>query len=211
MLCRTILTCVFLPGFAGAAEDVSANPKFTVDGPVLVYDTEAAVKPADREIQNDDVDTMLQLLRGNLNVTTVKLNSTGGSVWAGQEIARMVTDYELDTVVEGECSSSCASIFRGGVSRRMERGAKIGFHQRSWSPGSIQSYYENWREDEGWDTPFDFASWVYEDTQSEIHREMLYMMSRGVDPVFAIETKRLRATMWFPTRAELVEAGVLVD
>lgn len=211
MLCRTILTCVFLPGLAGAAEDVAGDPKFVIDGPILIYDTEAAEKPADREIQNDDVDILLDLLRRHEGLTTLKLNSTGGSVWAGQEIARMVSDYELDTLVEGECSSSCTIIFLGGASRRMERGAKIGFHQNSWSPGSIQSYYENWREDEGWDTPFDFAAWVYEDTQSEMHREMLYMMSRGVTPEFAIETKRLRASMWFPTRAELVEAGVLVD
>lgn len=211
MLCRTILTCIFLPSFATAEAGADTSPKFILNGAVLVYDTDAARNPEDREIQNDDVETMLDMLRTHEGITTLLLNSTGGSVWAGQEMARMVTDYELDTVVEGECSSSCTIIFLGGVSRQLERGAKLGFHQRSWSAGSIKSYYENWREDEGWETPFDFASWVYEDTQSEIHREMLYMMSRGVSADFAIETKRLRSSMWFPTRSELVEAGVLVE
>jgi hypothetical protein len=124
-------------------------------------------------------------------------------------MARIVQDYELDTLVDGECSSSCVTIFLAGQAREMSRGSKIGFHQRSWSADGTQSYYDRWREDEGWDTPFDFASWVYQDTQSETWKELTFMISRGVDPEFAIETKRMRSGIWFPGRRKLEQAGVL--
>lgn len=214
MLCRTVLTCIAVP-FLAQAEAEADKPfvtgKFQVEGAVLVYDSEAAPDPDDREIQNGDVDDLLEILRGTDGIRTLRLNSTGGSVWAGNEMARVVIDFELDTLVAGECSSSCVAIFLGGTRRELARGGKLGFHQRSWSPGAIEAYYEKYAREEGWETPFDFASWVYEDTQSELYKEMSFMLSRGVALEFAIETKRLRSTTWFPTRLELVQAGVLTD
>jgi hypothetical protein len=75
----------------------------------------------------------------------------------------------------------------------------------------VQSYYEEWRENEGWEDPFDFASWVYSDTRIETYRELEYMLSRGVDPAFAIKTQAPRNKMWYPTRAELLGAGILTE
>lgn len=214
MLCRIVLTCIAVPFLAEAEAEADRQPengKFHVEGPVLIYDTEAAPDPDDREIQNGDLDDLLEILRGTEGIRSLRLNSTGGSVWAGSEMARVVIDFELDTVVEGECSSSCVSIFLGGTRRELARGGKLGFHQRSWSPGAMESYYDKYAGEEGWETPFDFASWVYEDTQSELFKEMSFMQSRGVALEFAIETKRLRSTTWFPSRRELVQAGVLTD
>jgi len=109
-------------------------------------------------------------------------------------------------------SSSCVNIFLGGAARRMQRGSKIGFHQRHWPVEAMEAYYESWREEKGWETPFDFASWVYRDTQSETYADLSYMIARGVDAGFAVETKKVIATdEWFPSRIELVEAGVLRD
>ncbi|MEN9061735.1 hypothetical protein [Ponticoccus litoralis] len=212
MLCRTVLTCIAVPFLAQAeADGQPESGKFHVDGPVLIYDTEAASDPGDREIQNGDLEDLLEILRGTEGIRSLRLNSTGGSVWAGSEMARVVIDFELDTVVEGECSSSCVTIFLGGTRRVLARGGKLGFHQRSWAPGAMKTYYDSYAGEEGWETPFDFASWVYEDTQSELFKEMGFMQSRGVALDFAIETKRLRSTTWFPTRLELVQAGVLTD
>lgn len=205
-----VLACLLLP-CAGLAQvqPEEASGKFRVEGDTLYYDGEAARDPKNTEIETEDVDEMLALLRANEGITALWLNSVGGGVWAGQEMARLVMDFDLDTRVSGECSSSCVTVFLAGKVRTLERGGKLGFHQRSWAAEAMQSYFDAWRQDEGWETPFDFSSWVYEDTQSEIHKEMTYMISRGVDPVFAIETKRMRSTIWFPTRAELLAAGVL--
>ena len=210
MLFRIVLICLVLPGLALAQSEMeAASGKFRIEGATLHYDTSASRDPASREIESEDIEEMLGHLRDNADVTELWLNSTGGSVWAGQELARLVMDFELDTRVSGECSSSCVTVFLGGASRVLERGGKLGFHQRSWSAQAMQSYYKAWSGDEDWETPFDFASWVYEDTQGEIHKELVFMMSRGVDPAFAIETKRTRGAIWFPPRVDLAAAGVL--
>jgi hypothetical protein len=210
MLRRALLICLMGPALAAAeSQQDQGSGKFRVEGGTLFYDGEAARDPKNTEIETEDVDEMLALLRAKDGINELWLNSVGGGVWAGQEMARLVMDFELNTRVTGECSSSCVTVFLAGARRALERGGKLGFHQRSWSAEAMGTYYEAWRQDEGWDSPFDFASWIYGDTQSEIHKEMTYMISRGVDAGFAIETKRTRSSIWFPTRAELLAAGVL--
>ncbi|MCC1494362.1 ATP-dependent Clp protease proteolytic subunit [Cognatishimia sp. F0-27] len=204
---------LFASALCAAAQAAVADDsgKFDIQGSTLVYDTEAARLGPAREIQNRDVDVLRDLLRANPGIRTLKLNSTGGSVWAGIEMAHIVQDFELNTVTDGACSSACVTVFLAGARRTMTRGSKIGFHQRSWNADAMADYYESVREEEGWETPFDFGSWVYSDTQTETFEELRYMIGRGVDPVFAIETKRMRGDLWFPSRAELEEAGVLVE
>ncbi len=205
MLRLLIAALCAVPGLALA----DLPEKFVLEGATLIYDTDRAANEAQREIEGDDVDDFLSVLEVYGDITTLQLNSVGGQVWAGNEIARIVTDFELDTVVVGECSSSCVPVFLAGNARKMARGSKIGFHQTSWSAEGIQKYYEKWREDENWETPFDFASWIFQDTQSEVFKELTYMISRGVDAEFAIQTKQMRSSMWFPSRRILQEAGVL--
>ena len=185
------------------------NGKFTVAGDTLTYDTETA--DVSGEMEDEDIDEFLRLLRANPGITALVLNSGGGSIWAGDEMARIALDFELDTVVSGECNSACVNIFLAGQSRVMTRGSKIGFHSRSWSPGAMFDYYEKWRADEGWDTPFEFGSWVYSDTQAETYQDLSYIISRGVDAKFAIRVKEPRKVMWYPRRSELLAAGVLTD
>lgn len=193
-----------------AALETDGAAKFQIDGETLIYDTETTVNGDEAEITNSDIDRLLTHLRDNPQITTVELNSSGGSVYAGNEMARIVIDFELDTLVSGECSSSCVTIFLGGDRRRMLLGSKIGFHQREWPADAMQSYYDKWGKDSGWDTPFEFSSWVYEDTQAEMYEDLTFMIERGVDPTFAIETKRIpNSNEWFPSRLQLIHAGVL--
>lgn len=207
-----IASLLLILGTQTRALETDGAAKFMLDGDTLIYDTETTVDGAQAEITNDDVDRLLAHLRDNPQVTQLELNSAGGSVYAGDEMARIVIDFELDTLVSGECSSSCVTIFLAGDRRRMLLGSKIGFHQRQWPAGAMESYYTNWKSESDWEDPFDFASWVYEDTQSEMYAELVYMIDRGVDPRFAIETKRvLNADEWFPSRLELTRAGVLRD
>lgn len=190
-----------------AGEPVSG--KFKIDGSDLIYDSDEAIGDAIPEITGRDVEDLRAILQANEAIETLQLTSGGGSLWAGKEMAHIVIDYTLDTVVERECSSSCVIVFLAGDSRIMTGGSKLGFHLNSWSAEGLQSYYKGWREDQGWDTPYDFGSWLYRDVQIETHAELTYMIERGVDPAFAIETKRARGAMWFPRREELEAAGVL--
>ena len=196
---------------ASAYEGTDAASKFDLQGGTLIYNSDNATGDAYPEIDNDDVDVLRSILRENSNISTLQLTSGGGFISAGKDMARIVQDYGLDTRVEEECNSSCVTIFLAGMRRTLTPGSRIGFHQTSWNAEGTQGYYKDWRETSGWRTPFDFAAWLYQDTQHETATELAYMLSRGVDPDFAIETKMHRPVMWFPTRAELVAAGVLRD
>lgn len=186
--------------------------KFRLDGASLYYDSDAAVGDALNEMTGDDVDKLLALLTNNPEVDTLILNSGGGWIWAGAEMGRIVLDFGLNTHVDGECSSSCVTAFLGGQSRTMARGSKIGFHQNSWSAEGMQAYYKRWYgDDDGWETPFQFSEWVYQDVQSDTYEQLNYMIDRGVDAGFAVQTKGSIRDMWYPSRAELEQAGVLRD
>lgn len=202
-----VLLLAQLAAGAAAAEDhAPAASKFRVEGAVLVYDTETV---EGGEIAVEDIEALRGALRDHNGLTTLRLNSAGGSIWAAEDMARIVTDFDLDTEVDGECSSSCVTVFLGGKARSMSRGSRIGMHSRWWAAADVQDYYERNKIEERWDTPFEFGAWIYEDTQAEVYQAISYVVSRGVDPAFAIEMHAPRDAMWYPGRAELEKAGVL--
>lgn len=210
-LILSTLLAVFAPAASGAASGAdtgaAAGAKFRAEGTVLVYDTEHSGE--DGEITPGDIDGLRAALRENSGVATLRLNSAGGSIWAAEDMSRIVTDFDLDTEVDGECSSSCVTIFLGGRARSMTRGSRLGLHSRWWAAEDVQNYYERNKAEEHWDTPFEFGAWIYEDTQAEVYEAISFVVSRGVDPAFAIEMHAPRDSMWYPGRTELEKAGVL--
>ena len=204
-------TMVVLALCAGPLAARETTPKLYVDGGTLVYDTTNASNGYS-EIESEDVEVLRGLLQANPEVTVIQLTSSGGSVWAAQVISDIVIDFGLDTRVDGDCDSSCVTIFLAGENRTMTRGSRLGFHQVQWSAENISDYYEREAEDFGWETPWDFAEWMYLDTQQEVYRTLNYMISRGVDPAFAIESiRKPDGNMWRPYRAVLRAAGVLTE
>jgi hypothetical protein len=187
----------------------TAEAKFSVDGTTLIYNSQIEINGVYAEISEGDAGLLAEHLRQNKDIAVLQLTSSGGAVWVGAEMARIVQDYALDTRVVDECSSACVTVFLAGGRREMTRGSRIGFHQNSWHADDIRDYYKYWREQSHWHTPWDFATWLYGDTQHTTAEQIAYMLSRGVDPAFAVESKIYRPGMWFPTRQELEEAGVL--
>ncbi len=203
-----VASLICLSDVAAAKEPLPQ--RFKITGSVLSYDTETDVVGEPPEIDIDDIDAFRTLLADNPQVTEVQLNSGGGQVYASREIAQIILAHGLNTVVESECVSACIGIFLAGERRRMRLGAKVGFHQRSWNPDSVQTYYRKWRDDEDWATPFEFGSWIYEDTQDEIYEHLTYMISRGVEAAFAVKTLKVGPDdVWYPSRLQLIAAGVL--
>lgn len=189
-----------------SAKEPASTGKFRVEGETLFYNTESS---SAGEMEDEDVQELLGILRRNAAIAKINLNSSGGSLWAAEEMARIVIDFELDTEVVGVCSSACATLFLAGGTRTMARGAKIGFHRSTWAPERVEQYYLEEREREGWETPFEFGAWIYEETQEEVYQELAYLLSRGVTAEFAIRTKEYSSDMWYPTRKELRDGGVL--
>ncbi|WP_052261720.1 COG3904 family protein [Leisingera sp. ANG-M1] len=207
---RLILACMCLTFPLAAAAKDALPQKFSLQGKTLVYDTETDVQGEAAEISNDDIAKLREILKKTPGISELQLNSTGGSVYAGEEIAGLVLEYGLDTSIDGACISACVDVFLAGNRRRMTIGSRIGFHQRSWPAPAVHKYYRSERKAQRWATPFEFGSWIYVDTQREIHNHLSYMVARGVDPGFAIETLRTEpGSEWFPSRLRLIAAGVL--
>lgn len=114
---------------ASAAQ--SEEAKFKIQGDTLFYSTE------DEGITKDFVSIsdalhFRTILRDNPEILRINLYSYGGHVEAGLEIARIVSDFEIDTEISKECSSACVPIFLAGQNRVLKKGALIGFHRPNW-------------------------------------------------------------------------------
>ncbi len=197
----------------GAAVPAAAqDSRFTVEMQTLIYDTDNTREGEPVGISEEDVPVLLRILRSSPAISRLQLNSSGGSVYYARQISDIVLDFELDTLVHGDCDSACVTVFLAGAKRTMTRGSRIGFHQIYWSRDDIAAYYAEERESSGWLTPFDFAAWLYMDAQGEVYTRLKYYVSRGVAPGFAIETVRNpQGGMWRPGRADLLKAGVLTE
>ena len=190
----------------------SANDKVFVEGNTLYYNTDFAADEINAEINWDDANLIHSILVGNPNITKIQLNSSGGLIEASQYISDIVIDFELDSYVSGECSSACVDIFLAGQRRVLERGSWLGFHKGSWAAADIKKYYEGNKKEQGWKDAFEFSSWLYADTQSEILKQMKYMLERGVEADFIIQTLQAdNEGMWYPRRKQLEAAGVLKE
>lgn len=78
-------------------------------------------------------------------IQTVFLNSGGGSVISGYQIANYITRYGIQTIVmNGDiCASSCFNIFLAGKPRVADLGSRIGVHrisQNTFDTDSARSY-----------------------------------------------------------------------
>jgi rhodanese-related sulfurtransferase len=52
----------------------------------------------------------------------ILVNGPGGDLWTGMQVARMVRDAKIKTVVSGFCMSACSLIFMGGKERAFGTG-----------------------------------------------------------------------------------------
>jgi hypothetical protein len=189
-----------------------ANPKFKVDGDILHYNTELAVDEYNQEINWDDAEYFLKVLKENPTVKTLYLTSWGGQIDAAIEMADIIIDYELNTHVKEICFSACPLLLIGGEIRTLEKGSKIGFHRSYWDSEDMKIYYEDKELQEyyGWKNEFDFSSWVFDDSQEDIYQQFKYYLERGVSPDFVIETMKARSEDgWYPRRKELLKAKVI--
>ena len=202
---RAVFTIMFL-----IFGQISLADPFIVIENKLIYDTENSEEAT--EIAFGHEEELLKILRTHTDIDTLVLNSGGGMIGAANDMADLIIDADINTYVEGTCESACVTMFLGGRNRILALGGKIGFHAGWWAADSIEEYYNAEKDNEGWETPFDFASWLYEDTQAEIFTEFEYLLERGVKPQFAIQTLRAGSDgMWYPRRKELLEGGILTE
>lgn len=120
------------------------------------------------------------------SIKVVHVNSIGGRISEGLEIAKIVADREMTTYVSNSCASAATLIFLSGRERFVNEEAKVGFHA-GYFPGVDKE-------------TIDVKSGVMAD----------HMKSAGVSADFI--TKALGTShdqMWYPTLQEMLDAGVV--
>lgn len=131
------------------------------------------------------------LLADNPAITTLRLASAGGNIYEARGLAKLVRSYRLATVVGESCTSSCTVVFIGGQPRRLEAGAKLGFHQYQ-----IAAEYQVPLADPAAEQARDLA---------------LFRQARVADWFLERMFQAAPGAMWFPSREELISAGVITS
>ena len=123
-----------------------------------------------------------KILNASSGVRTVHLDSLGGRIGEGEKLNAVIRGRRLDTYVQARCLSACTLAFVAGRQRVLKRGAQLGFHRAAFAG----------------DDKLD------DSTERSIYR------TAGVTGAFidhALATSN--ASIWIPTEAELLAAGVV--
>jgi hypothetical protein len=127
-------------------------------------------------------DRLQEELDAHPNVSRIRLESVGGDIGEASRAAEIISARELDTVVSRKCVSACTIMFVAGKRRTVEKDAKLGFHAaRSPDPTA--------------------------GAKGSVRRAL---SPYGIPKAFLskVEATEPKA-MWYPTREELLAAGVL--
>ena len=124
-----------VPGWAGVVAWFAAVLVLTGASPARAMTLERVGSDlyATGPIVGADVEAFrAEITRGGLQ-RVVLVNSFGGELRAALHVAVMVRDSRLDTLVSGQCHSSCSLIFMAGRERRFATGSKprstvVGIH-----------------------------------------------------------------------------------
>ncbi|UZD92515.1 hypothetical protein [Cognatishimia activa] len=121
-------------------------------------------------------------------IDTLVLNSAGGNVQEARRLAEDVARRGLDTHVTHECSASCLLVFMAGQNRTVGIGGQLGFHRYGLDFAQVQPHLSPLRE---------------------MRIDQQFYLERGVSLDFVDEIFDLnRNAIWYPTRRELLSAGI---
>jgi len=119
-------------------------------------------------------------------VRIVELDSPGGRLKEGEEIAALVKRASWHTRTTGACESACTLVHMAGERKQLLPGAKIGFHRAS--AGTVNPVLDTLANRE----------------LVRIYREA-GLPERFIERTLATPASR----MWYPSRDELVGAGLV--
>jgi hypothetical protein len=129
---------------------------------------------------------LARLLEANPRIAALQLTSQGGDALTAMGMEQLVRQRGLITYVPRFCASACAFVFMGGRERYLGPGARLGFHAAAGLDDSAEA------------------------TARLAAAARSWMLARGVADAFvdrAVSTPS--SSMWYPSRDELVRAGVL--
>lgn len=184
--------------------------RFRVEGSRLFYDPSVALTiDGDENMTIADAEQLALFVMEEQQIDTIVLESPGGSGVAGMRMAATIMRFGLDTEVYGQCFSACAVAFIAGATRTLAPGGSLGFH-RSWvDAGDTRSSFARSNPMISQDQKMDA---MYEMAVVRSVEVYGFMLRRGIRESFIL---RVMGTppreVYYPTRRELIEAGVLDD
>ena len=126
------------------------------------------------------------ILQAAPSVRTIVLNSRGGLLVEGLDIAAFVAKRQLDTYVEESCQSACTIILLAGRDRAASPNASVGFHRPTFPLSKAEDL----------PTLLSVTRSIYDEA--------------GVDATFTDKVYDTPTeSMWFPSTSELKMSGVL--
>jgi hypothetical protein len=131
-------------------------------------------------------DDLRRALDAHPAVRRVRLNIGGGAFSEALKMRSLILAHDLDTDSTTGCSSACLSVYIAGRHRLLHRAARLGFHLPR-NPGY------------GLRGP----------VEPEYAGELVYFGHHGVPRWFRQRWMATGRTFWYPTPAQLVEAGLV--
>jgi hypothetical protein len=198
-LARAIVVLTLIPGglagfflgvpYSGEALSEAMQGSGRPGWSLKLSDTGRAIRISG-EIRSGLSDALADLLEANPEVERLELESPGGSVREGLELAELVEKYSLDTEVRTYCDSACTLVFVAGSERSLAPRAALGFHRCR----SVLWYYALLYDDEH---------------NAELAR---YLQSKGVSQAFADKVISVSSDdIWYPSVHQLLAAGVMTE
>ena len=209
ILMRSLLALSFL---LLSTTSLLGQSRYTIDGDTLTLDM-TIKEPGyefDGALDEYDETEVISYLFDNPQIKTLRVTGPGGYLPTASAIAEYLIRHDINTEAVGECNSACAQIFLGGKTRTLGQGAKLGFHRPHLVKEREKQFYEENHVKKGWKDRFDYGIDTYDLAMLHMVKSIEYMLSRGVDIDFILKRYSTSSyDIWYPSKAELLEAGVL--
>ncbi len=141
------------------------------------------------DMQNGTTRALEHWLDQHPGITALVLDSTGGRVYEGRGVARVIRERDLDTYSLTGCYSACTTAYIAGRRRYLAAGARLGFHQYRYDSVKALGYL---------------------DADAEQEKDRRWYRDRQIDDGFLARVfDKPGNEMWFPTPGELLAAGVV--
>ena len=147
----------------------SDGHRVTVRGPITY------ALPADIE----------EVIRESPDISVVELSGPGGRKGPARQLARIIREHKLSTLVDDTCNSACAEVFLSGKERILGRNGALGFHRS-----------EPYRSD---------TVNAQNEEESRQYYSEVGVAANFIDRVLETAYEE----MWMPSLNELLEAGVV--
>ena len=130
-----------------------------------------------------------KLLKKYPEVEGIILDSYGGRIYEGRELAKLISNYGLDTYSLEGCYSAATTAFIAGKNRLLGMGANLAFHQ-------YRRGYKNLG--------------VLVDMEVEQAKDLVIFQKQGINSEFLDKLFNTpHDDLWYPTVDEMLGAGVI--